>query len=145
IRVAKELFGESFTEYATFYSGRTIRPRQLPNFPEQLIFSLGSFLRACGVPRAGPRETAHHGRGPRTRLGAVGWLPFRLPSLATAGRRRQAEDQQATPQRFLLLLRPEAQATGQAGAEACFRQALEVACRQQAKSWELRAAMSLSR
>src|SRR5262249_59459050 len=45
----------------------------------------------------------------------------------------------------LLLQRPEAQAAGQAGAEACFRQALEVACRQQAKSWELRAAMSLSR
>src|SRR5262249_5894818 len=45
----------------------------------------------------------------------------------------------------LLLLRPEAQAAGQAGAEACFRQALEVACRQQAKFWELRAAMSLSR
>src|SRR5262249_60018611 len=45
----------------------------------------------------------------------------------------------------LLLLRPKAQAAGQAGAEACFHQALEVACRQQAKSWELRAAMSLSR
>ena len=30
-------------------------------------------------------------------------------------------------------------------AEACFRQALDVARRQQAKSWELRAAMSLSR
>ena len=30
-------------------------------------------------------------------------------------------------------------------AETCFRQALEVARRQQAKSWELRAAMSLSR
>jgi predicted ATPase len=30
-------------------------------------------------------------------------------------------------------------------AEACFHQALDVACRQQAKSWELRAAMSLSR
>jgi predicted ATPase len=30
-------------------------------------------------------------------------------------------------------------------AEACFRQALAVARRQQAKSWELRAAMSLSR
>jgi predicted ATPase len=30
-------------------------------------------------------------------------------------------------------------------AEACFQQALAVACRQQAKSWELRAAMSLSR
>src|SRR5207247_8273292 len=30
-------------------------------------------------------------------------------------------------------------------AEACFQQALDVACRQQAKSWELRAAISLSR
>ena len=30
-------------------------------------------------------------------------------------------------------------------AEACLHQALDVACRQQAKSWELRAAMSLSR
>jgi predicted ATPase len=30
-------------------------------------------------------------------------------------------------------------------AEACFRQALEVASRQQAKSWELRAATSLAR
>ena len=30
-------------------------------------------------------------------------------------------------------------------AEACFQQALDVARRQQAKSWELRAAMSLSR
>ncbi len=32
-----------------------------------------------------------------------------------------------------------------ADAEACFRQAIEIARRQQAKSWELRAAMSLSR
>ena len=30
-------------------------------------------------------------------------------------------------------------------AEACFRQALDMARRQQAKSWELRAAMSLAR
>ena len=35
--------------------------------------------------------------------------------------------------------------THQAEAEACFQQALDVARRQQAKSWELRAAMSLSR
>jgi class 3 adenylate cyclase/predicted ATPase len=35
--------------------------------------------------------------------------------------------------------------TAQVEAEGCFRQALEVACRQQAKSFELRAAMSLSR
>ena len=32
-----------------------------------------------------------------------------------------------------------------AQAEACFQQALDVARHQQAKSWELRAAMSLSR
>ena len=38
------------------------------------------------------------------------------------------------------------QATGGSGeAEACFHQALDVACRQQAKSWELRAATSLAR
>jgi predicted ATPase len=42
-----------------------------------------------------------------------------------------------------LLLR---QATPDAAqAETCFQQALDVARRQQAKSWELRAAMSLSR
>jgi predicted ATPase len=33
----------------------------------------------------------------------------------------------------------------QAEVETCFRQALTIACRQQAKSWELRAAMSLAR
>ena len=39
-----------------------------------------------------------------------------------------------------------ARATGQdTEAEACFRQALDIARRQQAKSWELRAAMSLAR
>jgi predicted ATPase len=32
-----------------------------------------------------------------------------------------------------------------APAEACFQQALAIARRQQAKSWELRAAMSLAR
>jgi predicted ATPase len=43
----------------------------------------------------------------------------------------------------VLLLR---QATPDAAqAEACFQQALEVARRQQAKSWEIRAAISLSR
>jgi predicted ATPase len=39
-----------------------------------------------------------------------------------------------------------ARATGQdTEAETCFRQALDIARRQQAKSWELRAAMSLAR
>jgi len=42
-----------------------------------------------------------------------------------------------------LLLRQAAPDVAQA--EACFRQALAIARRQQAKSWELRAAMSLSR
>ena len=49
LRVAKALFGGSLTEYATFYSGRAIRPMQVPNFPEDLIFSYASFLQACGV------------------------------------------------------------------------------------------------
>ena len=42
-----------------------------------------------------------------------------------------------------MLLRQAVPDTAQA--EACFQQALAVARRQQAKSWELRAAMSLSR
>jgi predicted ATPase len=45
----------------------------------------------------------------------------------------------------LLLLRPAARAAGQSEAEACFRRALDLARRQQAKSWELRAVLSLSR
>jgi len=45
--------------------------------------------------------------------------------------------------RGVLLLRQTG--TSQAEAEACFQQALDVARRQEAKSWELRAAMSLSR
>ena len=36
-------------------------------------------------------------------------------------------------------------ASHQAGAETCFQQALAIARLQQAKSWELRAAMSLAR
>lgn len=36
-------------------------------------------------------------------------------------------------------------AANEAKAEACFRQALDVARRQSARSWELRATMSLSR
>jgi predicted ATPase len=45
----------------------------------------------------------------------------------------------------LLLLQSKAQAAGQAETEACFRQAITTAQRQQAKCWELRAAMSLAR
>ena len=44
----------------------------------------------------------------------------------------------------LLLAAGQSKATGQE-AEACFQQALDIARRQQAKSLELRAAMSLSR
>jgi predicted ATPase len=40
---------------------------------------------------------------------------------------------------------PETQRTRTAEAETCFQKALAIARRQQAKSWELRAAMSLSR
>jgi predicted ATPase len=45
----------------------------------------------------------------------------------------------------LLLLQSKAQPVGQAASEACFRQAIAIARRQQAKCWELRAVMSLSR
>jgi hypothetical protein len=47
-----------------------------------------------------------------------------------------------------LLLKREAQTAGskvEGEAEVCFRQALEIARRQRAKAWELRAATSLSR
>ncbi len=50
LAVAKRLFGPALTEYATFYSGRTIYPKEEPNFPERLIFDYRSFLEACGVP-----------------------------------------------------------------------------------------------
>jgi predicted ATPase len=45
----------------------------------------------------------------------------------------------------LLLLQSKGQAEGQAEAEGCFRQAIAIARQQQAKCWELRAVMSLSR
>jgi predicted ATPase len=45
----------------------------------------------------------------------------------------------------LLLLPARARAAGQAEAEACFRQAITIARRQQGKCWELRAVMSLAR
>jgi predicted ATPase len=45
----------------------------------------------------------------------------------------------------LLLLQSKAQAAGQVEAEACFRSAIAISQRQQAKCWELRAAMSLVR
>jgi predicted ATPase len=64
-----------------------------------------------------------------------------LPAFATSGR----GDLLAEAYRLqgALLLRQATPDTAQA--EACFQQALAIARRQQAKSWELRAAMSLSR
>lgn len=57
LQVAKALFGGLLAEYATFYSGRTIRPMQVPNFSEDLIFSYASFLQACRVkPGDSPQE-----------------------------------------------------------------------------------------
>ena len=57
LQVAKALFGGFLTEYVTFCSGRTIRPMQVPNFSEDLIFSYASFLQACGVkPGESPQE-----------------------------------------------------------------------------------------
>jgi tetratricopeptide (TPR) repeat protein len=58
----------------------------------------------------------------------------------TGGRHYEAELHRLHGELLLRQALPEAQA-----AEACFQQALEVACCQQAKSWELRAAMSLAR
>ena len=58
----------------------------------------------------------------------------------TGERRWEAELYRLTGELLL------ARATGQdTEAETCFRQALDIARRQQAKSWELRAAMSLAR
>ena len=58
----------------------------------------------------------------------------------TGGRRYAAELHRLHGELLLRQAVPESQA-----AEACFQQALDVARHQQAKSWELRAAMSLSR
>ena len=56
IGIAKRLFGPALTEYATFYAGRNIYPKEKPNFPERLIFDYRSFLEACGVPFYWPDE-----------------------------------------------------------------------------------------
>src|SRR5687767_13872887 len=56
LRVAKGMFGAALTEYATFYSGPTIHPKQVPNFPEDRIFSDEAFLRACGVAPGQPGQ-----------------------------------------------------------------------------------------
>jgi predicted ATPase len=64
-----------------------------------------------------------------------------LPAFATSGRGDLLAEAYRLQGEFLLR-----QATPDtAQAEACFQQALTIARRQQAKSWELRAAMSLAR
>jgi predicted ATPase len=72
---------------------------------------------------------------------ALGWLAEALTAFETNGRSDMLTDAQRLQGEFLLR-----QATPDtAQAEACFQQALALARCQQAKSWELRAAMSLSR
>ena len=69
-----------------------------------------------------------------------------LEACATSGEgmgwRRQSAQGRAA---LLLSVRAARRMPQAAEAEACFQQALAIARRQQAKSWELRAAMSLSR
>jgi predicted ATPase len=104
-------------------------------------------LRSTGAKRALPYYLALLAEG----YGAVGQVDEGLRVLAeafaevatTAERRWEAELHRVQGE---LLLRangsgPKAEWTP----EACFRQALAIARQQQAKSWELRAAMSLSR
>ena len=80
--------------------------------------------------------------------GQVGQAGEGLPLLAEAlavvhknGERWWEAELHRLKGELLLILSPE----NQVDAEACFRQALDIARRQQAKSLELRAAMSLSR
>jgi hypothetical protein len=77
LRVAKGLFGPALTEYATFYAGRTIHPKQVPNFAEELIFTHESFLRACGVTPGQPGPEG--GTATRHPPGSAGQPPPALP------------------------------------------------------------------
>jgi predicted ATPase len=91
--------------------------------PYQLV------LLAEAVGHAGQMEEGLH------------WLTEALTVFATSGRGDMLTETSRLQGAFLLC-----QATPDtAQAEACFQQALAVARRQQAKSWELRAAMSLAR
>ena len=63
-----------------------------------------------------------------------------LARVGTTGERHRAERHRLHGELLLRQIVPEVQA-----AEACFQQALDVARQRQAESWELRAAMSLSR
>ncbi len=55
VSTAKRTFGEALTEYATFYSGRTIHPKAVPNSSESLIGSTASFMQACGYSFVGDK------------------------------------------------------------------------------------------
>ncbi len=74
-------------------------------------------------------------------------LTARAPVAAKAKRKTPEAERQDDAEQYRLkgelLLMQAVPDTPQA--EACFRQALDIAQRQQAKSWELRAAMSLAR
>ncbi len=71
--------------------------------------------------------------------GGLHELAEALALIEKTGERWYAAEIHRLKGEFLLLCAQEQEA------EACFHQALDVACRQQAKSWELRAAMSLAR
>ena len=73
------------------------------------------------------------------RTGCACWPRRRM---SWPARRALLRGRSPTPGRCCYLAQSPA---AQAQAEACFQQALDIARRQQAKSWELRAAMSLSR
>jgi predicted ATPase len=130
---------------------------------------LGTFWRGWGLAMQGQRETAlaqmHQGMAGALATGQTLARPFCLVPLAEAlghtgqvaeGLRLLAEvlaDLEASGQGYQLaeayrlqgaLLLQQA-VPEPAQAEACFQHALTIARRQQAKSWELRAAVSLSR
>jgi hypothetical protein len=45
----KRFVGWALTEYAVFYAHATTHARVVPNFPEDLIYEAGAFLRACNA------------------------------------------------------------------------------------------------
>ena len=104
-------------------------------------------------PPTGPRGPSSHGRctwpgwrrpmgqGDSRQKGCACW-PRRWLAAQNIGE-RWYEARTVTGSRASLLLA--LSVDHQAEAEACFQQALAMARRQQAKSWELRAAMSLAR
>ena len=100
-------------------------------------------------PAAQRAQVLRHGDAPGVRcldyMALTQWCPD-YPTQAAAALEENAQSNPLAEvdrlQGALLLCQaiPDAAET-----EACFYQAFAVACRQQARSWELRAAMSLSR